>query len=168
MTSTVALIVAAGRAERFGGGVPKQYLPLPRPPGALTAAAGRAGGFGGGVPKHSLPLAGRPVLRHSIETFLAHPAVDAVRAVIQPEHRALYDAATSGLALLPPVDGGADRQRSVLNGLESLRELAPARVLIHDAARPLVDAPLIGRTLAALNGAAGAVAAGPVPDPLKR
>ena len=140
MTSTVALIVAAGRAERFGGGVPKQYL----------------------------PLAGRPVLRHSIETFLAHPAVDAVRAVIQPEHRALYDAATAGLALLPPVDGGATRQRSVLNGLESLRELAPARVLIHDAARPLVDAKLIGRTLAALDRAAGAVAAVPVTDTLKR
>ena len=140
MTSTVALIVAAGRAERFGGGVPKQYL----------------------------PLAGRPVLRHSIETFLAHPAVDAVRAVIQPEHRALYDAATAGLALLPPVDGGATRQRSVLNGLESLGELAPARVLIHDAARPLVDAKLIGRTLAALDRAAGAVAAVPVTDTLKR
>ncbi|HLB81060.1 MAG TPA: bifunctional 2-C-methyl-D-erythritol 4-phosphate cytidylyltransferase/2-C-methyl-D-erythritol 2,4-cyclodiphosphate synthase [Dongiaceae bacterium] len=140
MISTVALIVAAGRAERFGGGVPKQYL----------------------------PLAGRPVLRHSIETFLAHPAVDAVRAVIQPEHRALYDAATAGLALLPPVDGGATRQRSVLNGLESLRELAPARVLIHDAARPLVDAPLIGRTLAALDRVAGAVAAVPVTDTLKR
>ncbi|MEX0697382.1 MAG: bifunctional 2-C-methyl-D-erythritol 4-phosphate cytidylyltransferase/2-C-methyl-D-erythritol 2,4-cyclodiphosphate synthase [Dongiaceae bacterium] len=140
MTSTVALIVAAGRAERFGGGVPKQYL----------------------------PLAGRPVLRHSIETFLAHPAVDAVRAVIQPEHRALYDSATAGLALLPPVDGGATRQRSVLNGLESLRELAPARILIHDAARPLVDAKRIGRTLAALARAAGAVAAVPVTDTLKR
>ena len=51
---TVALIVAAGRGERFGAGQPKQY----------------AG------------LAGRPVLRHAVQAFRWHPAVDGVAVVI--------------------------------------------------------------------------------------
>ena len=140
MTSSIALIVAAGAGTRLGGEVPKQYL----------------------------PLGGRAVLRHSVETFLRHPAVSGVRAVISPEHRALYDDAVAGLPILPPVSGGASRQDSVRNGLESLAELRPDRVLIHDAARPFLTADIVNRTLAALDDAPGAVVAVPVTDTLKR
>jgi len=140
MTGCVALIVAAGRGVRAGGGLPKQYR----------------------------ELAGVAVLRHSAAAFLAHPRVDKVRVVIHPDDRALYDAAVAGLDLLPPVPGGATRQDSVRLGLESLLDLQPQHVLIHDAARPLVDAGLIDRTLAALAAAAGAIPALPVTDTLKR
>jgi 2-C-methyl-D-erythritol 4-phosphate cytidylyltransferase/2-C-methyl-D-erythritol 2,4-cyclodiphosphate synthase len=137
---TVALLVAAGRGQRFGAALPKQYL----------------------------PLAGKPLLRHGIEAFARHPSVDAVRVVIHGDDRPRYDAATLGLTLLPPVEGGATRQESVRRGLESLAGLACERVLIHDAARPLVDAGLIGRTLAALAHAAGAIPALPIADTVKR
>lgn len=140
MTDCIALIVAAGSGTRFGGEVPKQYL----------------------------PLAGRPVLRHSIETFQAHPGISDVRVVISAEHRSLYENAVSGLRIMPPVMGGASRQDSVRNGLESLAEAKPDRVLIHDAARPFVSAAIIERALAALDGAAGAIVAVPVTDTLKR
>src|SRR3954470_19001980 len=102
------LIVAAGRGERFGAGLPKQYA------------------F----------LGGRPVLRHTAETFLRHPRVDAVRVVIGPGDEERYESAVRGLAgLLPPVVGGAARQESVRRGLESLAgEPVPDLVLIHDAA----------------------------------
>ncbi len=140
MMSCIALIVAAGAGTRFGSEVPKQYL----------------------------PLAGRAVLRHSVETFLNHPAISGVRVVISREHRTYYDAATAGLRLLPPVIGGADRQESVFNGLESLAELRPARVLIHDAARPLLSTAIIDRAVAGLEDASGAVVAVPVSDTLKR
>ena len=89
---TVALLVAAGRGQRFGAALPKQYL----------------------------PLAGKPVLRHSVEAFARHPSVDAVRVVIHGDDRQRYEAALSGLTLLPPVEGGATRQESVRRGLESL------------------------------------------------
>ncbi len=123
MTNSIALIVAAGAGTRLGGEVPKQYL----------------------------PLGGRAVLRHSVETFLRHRAISGVRAVISPEHRALYDNAVAGLSILPPVAGGASRQDSVRNGLESLAELQPNCVLIHDAARPFLTAEIVDRTLAALG-----------------
>jgi 2-C-methyl-D-erythritol 4-phosphate cytidylyltransferase/2-C-methyl-D-erythritol 2,4-cyclodiphosphate synthase len=140
MTNSIALIVAAGAGTRLGGEVPKQYL----------------------------PLGGRAVLRHSVETFLRHRAISGVRAVISPEHRALYDNAVAGLSILPPVAGGSSRQDSVRNGLESLAELQPDRVLIHDAARPFLTAEIVDRTLAALDDAPGAVVAVPVTDTLKR
>jgi 2-C-methyl-D-erythritol 4-phosphate cytidylyltransferase/2-C-methyl-D-erythritol 2,4-cyclodiphosphate synthase len=69
---------------------------------------------------------------------------------------------------LPPVAGGASRQESVLNGLESLAELQPDHVLIHDAARPFVTASIINRTLATLATAPAALVAVPVTDTLKR
>ncbi len=135
-----ALIVAAGRGQRFGGSLPKQYA----------------------------TLAGVPLLRHTLQAFAAHPAISRVRAVIHPDDRDLYDAAAEGLALAEPVAGGASRQESVLRGLESLAESAPARVLIHDGARPFVSASVIDRVLAALDKAPGAIAALPVVDTLKR
>jgi 2-C-methyl-D-erythritol 4-phosphate cytidylyltransferase/2-C-methyl-D-erythritol 2,4-cyclodiphosphate synthase len=140
MVSCAALVVAAGRGHRAGGGLPKQY---------------RA-------------LAGQPVLRRTLAAFAGHPAVDAVRPVIHPDDRALFDAAARDLDVLEPVAGGETRQDSVRLGLESLAELAPERVLIHDAARPFVDGATVDRVLAALGATPGAVPAVPVADTLKR
>lgn len=140
MPSCTALIVAAGRGLRFGADLPKQYL----------------------------HLAGKPILRRTVEAFLRHPAVTNVRVVIDPAFRDLYDQAVAGLDLLPPIAGGPTRQDSVLNGLEALAGQAPDLVLIHDAARPLVDADAISDVIAALDHAPGAIAATPLADTLKR
>ncbi|WP_448187592.1 bifunctional 2-C-methyl-D-erythritol 4-phosphate cytidylyltransferase/2-C-methyl-D-erythritol 2,4-cyclodiphosphate synthase [Azospirillum sp. sgz301742] len=138
MPSCIALIVAGGSGQRFGAERPKQY--------------------------HD--LAGQPVLRRTVEAFLRHPAVSGVQVVIQPAHRDLYDAAVAGLNLPEPVSGGASRQDSVRNGLEQIG--TPDLVLIHDAARPLVDADTIQAVVNALAKAPGALAAVPVADTLKR
>jgi 2-C-methyl-D-erythritol 4-phosphate cytidylyltransferase / 2-C-methyl-D-erythritol 2,4-cyclodiphosphate synthase len=140
MASCIALVVAAGRGTRLGAPLPKQYL----------------------------PLAGKPVLRYSLETLASHPGIDAVRVVFNPDDAAPYEAAARGLALLPPVTGGAARQDSVRLGLESLAAAPPARVLIHDAARPFLDRDTIDRVLAALDDAPGAIPALPVKDTVKR
>lgn len=142
--STAALIMAAGRGTRAGGstGIPKQY--------AL--------------------LAGEPLLTHTLRVFVTHPALDAIQVVIGSGDEALYEAAAArfGDRLAPAIAGGATRQQSVLNGLSALHKRQPARVLIHDAARPFVDAPVIDRVLAALEASRGAIAAEPVADTLKR
>jgi len=140
MTGCVALIVAAGRGSRAGGGVPKQYR----------------------------DLAGAPVLRYSVAVFARHPRVSRVRVMIHPDDRALYEKAVAGFDLLAPAPGGATRQDSVRLGLESLAELRPDRVLIHDGARPFVDAAMIDRTLDALAASPGAIPALPVTDTIKK
>ena len=141
---TVALIVAAGRGSRAGAGGPKQYR----------------------------SLAGETVLARTTRAFLTHPKITGVRAVIHRDDHALYTEAMSGLddetGLLSPVDGGAERQDSVRLGLESLINEAPARVLIHDAARPFIDHAAISRVIDALEDHDGAIAALPVFDTIKK
>ncbi|HEX9836731.1 MAG TPA: bifunctional 2-C-methyl-D-erythritol 4-phosphate cytidylyltransferase/2-C-methyl-D-erythritol 2,4-cyclodiphosphate synthase, partial [Alphaproteobacteria bacterium] len=115
-----------------------------------------------------LDLAGQPVLRRALASLCGHAGVSAVRAVIRPEDRVRYDLAAAGLVLLDPVAGGASRQESARLGLESLSDLVPEIVLIHDGARPFVDGPMVSRALAALAEAPAALPALPVGDTLKR
>ncbi len=131
---------------------------------ALIVAGGRGVRAGDGVPKQYRVVGGKPVLRHSLETFLAHPGIAGVHVVIHPDDRALYDSAAEGLALPAPVDGGATRQASVLAGLEAVDA---SHVLIHDAARPFITPGMIDRVIAALGSSDGATPALPVVDSLR-
>ena len=135
---------------------------------ALIVAAGRGSRFGGPLPKQYCLLAGRPVLRHTALAFLNHPAIASVRIAIHPDDRALYDQAVGDLGLPEPVAGGALRQDSVRNLIESLDVPPGDYVLIHDGARPLVSPAIIDGTIAALADAEGAIAALPVRDTVKR
>jgi 2-C-methyl-D-erythritol 4-phosphate cytidylyltransferase/2-C-methyl-D-erythritol 2,4-cyclodiphosphate synthase len=140
---------------------------------ALIVAAGRgtraAGGGSAEPPKQYAHIGGRSVLAEALAAFLQHPAIDHVVVVIHPDDAGHYAAAISARTakLLPPCPGGATRQRSVLNGLEALCACAPDRVLIHDAARPFVDARLLDDVLSALDTHAGAISALAVTDTLK-
>jgi 2-C-methyl-D-erythritol 4-phosphate cytidylyltransferase/2-C-methyl-D-erythritol 2,4-cyclodiphosphate synthase len=144
--TAAALIVAAGRGSRAGRGA------------------------GPDVPKQYAPLAGRPVLAHAIGAFAACPGIAAITVVIHPDDRDLYARSVPAgePRLTPPVPGGVTRQESVRLGLEALAAAAPDRVLIHDAARPLVTPDIVTRVLAALAGHDGAIAAEPLADTLKR
>ena len=137
---TVALIVAGGRGERFGAPQPKQYQ----------------------------NLAGIPLLRHALLAFYHHPRVKHVATVIRDEDRDLYEIAADGLELLPPIIGGASRQESVRNGLRKLQRYQFDLVLIHDGARPFISRPIINNVLDGLIDHAGAIAAVPLVDSLKR
>jgi 2-C-methyl-D-erythritol 4-phosphate cytidylyltransferase/2-C-methyl-D-erythritol 2,4-cyclodiphosphate synthase len=139
---TAALIVAAGKGTRAAGPVPKQYARL----GNAT------------------------VLGRTLSVFLERPAIDLVLVAIADCDRSLYERAIGSghPKLLAPAIGGATRQRSVLNGLTALKPHAPARILIHDAARPFVTGEVITRVLDGLDRATGAIAAVPLADTLKR
>jgi 2-C-methyl-D-erythritol 4-phosphate cytidylyltransferase / 2-C-methyl-D-erythritol 2,4-cyclodiphosphate synthase len=146
--SVAALIVAAGRGVRAGGGnalVAKQYCPI------------------GGV----------PMLTRAIGAFAAHPKIDAVTVVIHPDDRRLYELAAGAAEdfskrLRPAVAGGPRRQASVRAGLEALAADPPISVLIHDAARPFVDAELISRVIGGLDTHPAVLPGLPVTDTLKR
>src|SRR3954447_3836644 len=91
MTVT-ALIVAAGKGERLGGGVPKQY---------------RA-------------IAGKPLVRWAAESMVRHPAVRSVRVVIGEGQSAPAASALEGLDVGAFVTGGAERSASVRAGLAAV------------------------------------------------
>ncbi len=134
---------------------------------AIVAAAGRGSRFGGPMPKQYRMLAGRPVLRHALEALLRGGGFAGVVVAIHPDDCRLYEAAVAGLPLLPAVEGGAERQDSVLAALERLAPLDPEAVLVHDGVRPLLEPDVTERVLTALHSAEGAIAALPVTDAVK-
>lgn len=133
-------------------------------------AAGQGVRAGGGIPKQYRMLGGRPVLAHSVAAFAAHPAVGPIHIVAAAGEESRAAAALGPLAPRVTVGrGGETRQQSVLAGLRQLANgCPPRRVLVHDAARPLVPQAVIGRVLAALEDAPGACPALPVVDSLRR
>jgi 2-C-methyl-D-erythritol 4-phosphate cytidylyltransferase/2-C-methyl-D-erythritol 2,4-cyclodiphosphate synthase len=90
--TTTALIVAAGKGERLGGGVPKQYR----------------------------PLGGKAVLRWAVESLIRHPAVQSTRVVIGPGQQDQAAAALHGLDVGDFIEGGAERADSVRAGLNAI------------------------------------------------
>lgn len=141
---------------------------MPKPTFALIVAAGSGSRVGGECPKQYLPLHGLPLLRHSVLAFLNHPHVDGVQVVYHPDHRDYYDLSVGDLGLPEPVKGGKTRQESVRLGLEALKSLKPHKVLIHDAARPLVSEEVISRVIGAIAPHVAAIPALPVEDTLKK
>ncbi|MGI4976570.1 MAG: 2-C-methyl-D-erythritol 4-phosphate cytidylyltransferase [Janthinobacterium lividum] len=129
----------------------------------LLVAAGTGTRFGAATPKQFTPLLGRPVIRHAAEALL--DACELLQPVGDP---AAVDAALAGLAHLPCVPGGAERQDSVRAGLEALAPHRPDVVLVHDAARPIIPAGTVAALLAALRLHRGAIPAVRVGDTLKR
>jgi len=134
---------------------------------AVVVAAGRGLRAGGDLPKQYRQILGEPVIRPSLATLAHHAAIAAVQPVIHPDDAGLYQAAIAGLGLLPAVHGGASRQASVCAGLEALEPLAPALVLVHDAARPFASEALITRAIAAAQTSGAAVPVVPVADTVK-
>lgn len=133
-----ACIVAAGRGERAGGGLPKQYR----------------------------RLAGQPVLAWSVAAFADDPRcaeiiIAAPPGGVEDARRHLGDAADRRRF----VEGGATRTASVANAVAAA---AHEIVLIHDAARPLVSRAIIDGLLAALDSYDGAAPVLPVVDALVR
>jgi len=142
MTVT-ALIVAAGKGERLGGGLPKQYR----------------------------PLGGKPVLRWAVEALQRHPAVAGVRVVIGDGQDALAAEALAGIDVGEPIIGGRERADSVRAGLAAIgteavlvhdaaRPFCPSGVIdrllapleFYEGAAPVLA---VGDTLARADGALG-------------
>ncbi|MBF9060509.1 bifunctional 2-C-methyl-D-erythritol 4-phosphate cytidylyltransferase/2-C-methyl-D-erythritol 2,4-cyclodiphosphate synthase [Rhodobacterales bacterium HKCCSP123] len=143
--------------------------PSPEPSvAALIVAAGRGTRAGGGLPKQYRDLAGTPVIARTIAAFDAHPAVAAIVVVRHADDAALFTAARpeTRLPLIEAV-GGATRDASVRAGLAAIPEGLDT-VLIHDAARPLVSRAVIDGVLAALGDHDGAAPAIAVTDALWR
>jgi len=134
---------------------------------AVVVAAGRGLRVGGDLPKQYRDVLGEPVIRSSLALFARHDAISFVQPVIHPDDAALFQAASAGLDLLPPVDGGALRQASVRAGLEALRAHAPDLVLVHDAARPFASHALVTRAIAAARASRAAVPVIGVADTVK-
>jgi 2-C-methyl-D-erythritol 4-phosphate cytidylyltransferase len=125
-------------------------------PVALLVAAGSGERLGAAVPKAFVEVAGRPMLEWSLDALRA-AGIEEIVVALPPD----LDA--------PPgctgVRGGATRSESVRAALSAARGSGP--VVVHDAARPLVESSLFSRVLEALSAADCAIAAARVTDTIK-
>ena len=129
----------------------------------VAAGSSRRAGFD----KLAAPLAGVPVLRRSVDAFVAAGAETVV--VVCPESRWVETGLAAASFPVPVlrVDGGAERQDSVEAGLHALPG-ATRLVAVHDGARPLITPAGIKACLAAAEECGAATCAHPVVDTLKR
>ena len=130
---------------------------------AIIVAAGRGTRAGGDLPKQWQTLAGRTVAAHAMQRFADHPSVKSLVLVLHSDDldSDLWPRTPSAIA----VEGGATRAESVQAGLTAVPE-GTETVLIHDAARPLVNDAVIDRVLDALETHQGAAPAVAVTDTL--
>jgi len=131
---------------------------------ALIVAAGRGERLGAGGPKAFVELSGRPLFQWSIDVLGAVEGIERIVLALPPGAEA-----PAGVVA---VQGGSVRSASVRRALAAAGPGDPGQaVLVHDAARPLLDEELVRRVLGALTrdeSADGAIAAVPVTDTIKR
>ena len=136
---------------------------------AVLVAAGRGERMGGGRPKAFLDLKGEPMLVRAARALAACPAVDAVVAVVPAEE---VEHARRLLEPLPKlravVAGGSRRQDSVLEGIKQAPDDFDGIVLVHDAARPLVEPQLVAAVAQKARELGAALPVLPLPDTVKR
>ena len=153
-------IVDCEGSRKAVGAQPMAALP---PFAAVIVAAGKGLRAGGAMPKQFAAWRGKPLVRHSAETFArlgARPIVVAVPAdaLVQAQQ------VLSGIDSVQIVSGGPSRRESVARALEALAPAGPAMVLIHDAARPDLPRSVVERLLGALATQPGAIPVLPVVD----
>ncbi len=138
---------------------------------ALLVAAGAGTRLGIDRPKAFAELAGRPLLAESLDRLDRCPWVDAIVVAAPPgweEPVILLSEELAASKVVACVTGGATRAESVRLALGEVADEALV-VLVHDAARPLVEDAVVERVLGPLaEGYDGVVPALPVPDTLKR
>ncbi|MFN2398692.1 MAG: 2-C-methyl-D-erythritol 4-phosphate cytidylyltransferase [Gemmatimonadaceae bacterium] len=140
--------------------------------GVIIVAAGAAARSGGQDDGRELKqfrwVAGKPMLLHSLQEFQRRADVAIVVCVLPRSHAGdpppwIFQCDVDRLLVSA---GGRERGDSVAIGLDDLPDEVRV-VVVHDAARPFVDAATIDRVIGAARAGTGAVAAVPVVDTLK-
>jgi 2-C-methyl-D-erythritol 4-phosphate cytidylyltransferase len=136
----------------------------------IIVAAGQGARLKSDTPKAFFSLGGKPMLRYSLEAFDAHPSLDHIVVVV---HESMIGQAEEMISRATPstsvdvVAGGEHRWQSVRNGVDATSDNAEW-LLVHDAARPFVTAPVIDTLLAKHENYRCAITATPVTDTVRR
>jgi 2-C-methyl-D-erythritol 4-phosphate cytidylyltransferase len=138
---------------------------------AIIPAAGAGRRMGSAVEKQFLHLRGIPILAHTLRVFDKSPKIDGIVLVVAPQQRQALEGEVLGPhpceKLLRVIDGGAERQDSVANGLRAIPPECEL-VVVHDGVRPLVSIDLLEAVLEAAHHYGAAIAAIPAGDTVKQ
>ncbi|CAM3773579.1 bifunctional 2-C-methyl-D-erythritol 4-phosphate cytidylyltransferase/2-C-methyl-D-erythritol 2,4-cyclodiphosphate synthase [Litorimonas haliclonae] len=139
MPRTALILVAAGKGERAGGDIPKQYR----------------------------LLSGKPLLHHTLFNLQKAYNFDVFCVVIRPDDKNIRSVLADLCLDAKIITGGQTRTESVRNGLRALENSKVDHVYIHDAARPFVSRKLLSGLAKALLSSPAAAPVLPISDALK-
>lgn len=137
---------------------------------AIILAAGKSERMGGGVDKAFLSLVNKPVVAWSLIAFERSNEIDKIVLVVRKDQLLASKAVVKmfGISKLQAiVPGGAKRQESVAAGIAAC-DVDTRNVVIHDAARALITSDLISETVKALKRYPAVTLARPIYDTVKR
>ena len=105
---------------------------------AIVPAAGIGRRFGGAIPKQYLPLHGATVIEHSLRLLLSVERLECIVVVVHPDDRRWRELPVFSEPRIDVAIGGDERCHSVLNGLRHLQAEHGGSewALVHDVARP--------------------------------
>lgn len=137
---------------------------------AIIVSAGKGQRFMAGRKKQFFSLGGRPLLAYTLAPFEASPLVRSILLVVGKEdmdycRREIIEA-FQYRKITQIVPGGQERQDSVRNGLEALPPDS-ALVVIHDGVRPFVTQEMIEESIRSAIRFGAAIVAIPVKDTIK-
>jgi len=137
---------------------------------AIIVAAGRGARAGGGQAKQFRALAGVPLIVHTLRRFEQSTTIGEIVVVTPAAETANFLKLTGQYHLAKltrVVAGGATRTESVWQGLKAVRAATAGIIAVHDGVRPFVTPEEIDRTVRAAEDAGAAVLAAPVIDTIK-
>jgi 2-C-methyl-D-erythritol 4-phosphate cytidylyltransferase len=141
----------------------------------ILPAAGVGTRMAAAQPKQFMELNGLPILIHSLRAFAAVPRVTAIYVAVRASEMervaaqvAEYRETFSFGNRVHVVEGGDNRQESVVNALAAMQSADDDLVLVHDAVRPLIDAATIDRTIDAVAEHGAAIVGLPAIDTVKQ
>jgi 2-C-methyl-D-erythritol 4-phosphate cytidylyltransferase len=138
---------------------------------AIIVAGGNGRRFGGTTKKQFIEICGKPILYHSIDAFEKCKLVSEIVLVLPAENLEFYERTISKIKrfkkIQKTVKGGKKRQDSVYNGLKNVSDKADI-VLVHDAARPLVNIKIINRVIDQSKKSGCAICAVRINDTVKQ
>ena len=134
---------------------------------AIVLAAGRSTRMGGGENKQFISLLGKPLIYYSLAAFEQCCVIDAIVLVRRPDYATQAEEISREFKkVVAFADGGVERQNSVWNGLEKC-PAATDIVAVHDGARPLLTPALIETTVVSAQTHGTGIAATKVVDTIK-
>lgn len=137
---------------------------------ALILSGGNGSRVMQDTPKQYLEICGRTMIEYSLLAFAENKNIEAIQIVAgivwQETIKKCMNRTGENRKFMGFSVPGVNRQMSILNGLEDIRQFAPpdAAVIIHDAARPGISQELIERSLIALPGHDGVLPVLPMKD----
>lgn len=145
---------------------------------AIILSGGTGSRMHNNQPKQYVEVGGKPVIWYCLKTFLENPLIDAM-VIVRAEEWAEYvseqiaSLRSTGFTICPVyyASPGETRQYSVYNALLTIKENGyqnDDRVIIHDAARPMVSGQLINSCIEACKEAEAVLPVVPVKDTLYR